>query len=64
MLIQWVARDSRRWAQGRIGPVPTGKETEEAGSAYAERVAVRYNGNMTVDEALGDGPEWKEIVLG
>ncbi|CAK7203184.1 hypothetical protein SEUCBS139899_005915 [Sporothrix eucalyptigena] len=64
MMLEWVTPGQRRWARGQIEALPEGEESDEAGAAYAERVCLSSIAFDDLDEALGGGPEWKEIILG
>jgi hypothetical protein len=56
MLIEWRGENGTTTAMGSIDYV--GKPM------YAERVAIGSIGKEDLKEALGDGPAWKEIILG
>ncbi|CAK7225994.1 hypothetical protein SCUCBS95973_006053 [Sporothrix curviconia] len=72
MMLEWVtpgaggkhSGQNQRWSQGQIGPRQDGEAPVGAWSAYAERVAIACIGFGDLGEALGDGPVWKEIILG
>jgi len=53
MLIDWIATGARL-ATGSVG----------GGEMYAERVAIGSIGKDELKESLGDGPTWKEFILG
>lgn len=54
MLLDWLGKGGARSANGSI----------EGGLAYAERVAIGSIGKEDMNEGLGEGPVWKEIILG
>ncbi|KAH7138762.1 heterokaryon incompatibility protein-domain-containing protein [Dendryphion nanum] len=56
MLLEWVGKESRRTAMGSID--------SPSKPMYAERVAIGSIGKQDLEEALGGGPIWKEIILG
>ncbi|KAF2012898.1 HET-domain-containing protein [Aaosphaeria arxii CBS 175.79] len=56
MLLEWVGNGNLRTALGSIN--------SSDGPMYAERVAIGSIGKHDVEEALGDGLVWKEIILG
>jgi hypothetical protein len=56
LLIEWRGENGAKTATGSIDCV--GKPM------YAERVAIGSIGKEDLKEALGDGPVWKEIILG
>ncbi|ERS98113.1 uncharacterized protein SPSK_05947 [Sporothrix schenckii 1099-18] len=73
MMLEWVTlggdetQDSytyKRWAQGQINAQVEGTDSDSASAAYAERVSLSSIGFDALDEALGDGPKWKEVILG
>ncbi|CAK7214622.1 hypothetical protein SBRCBS47491_002208 [Sporothrix bragantina] len=72
MMLEWVTPgaggiyggQNRRWSQGQVGPLSEDEESVEASSAYAERVAISWIEFGDLNEALGNGPMWKEIILG
>ncbi|OAL36012.1 hypothetical protein AYO20_04673 [Fonsecaea nubica] len=57
MLIEWTDKDGNKTALGSI--TSNGKP-----SMYAERVAIGSVGKTDLNEGLGDGAIWKEIILG
>jgi hypothetical protein len=57
MLLEWVGEKGVRSVTGSI-------ESADKKHAYAERVAIGSIGRHDLIEALGDGPVWKEIILG
>ncbi|KAK0652670.1 heterokaryon incompatibility protein-domain-containing protein [Cercophora newfieldiana] len=54
MLLDWLGKDRVRSAHGSI----------EGGLMYAERVAIGSIGKGDLTEGFGEGPVWKEIILG
>ncbi|KAK0712120.1 heterokaryon incompatibility protein-domain-containing protein, partial [Lasiosphaeris hirsuta] len=54
MLLDWVGKGGVRTAKGAI----------DGGLMYAERVAIGSVGKADLAEGLGEGPVWKEIILG
>ncbi|KAK4233672.1 heterokaryon incompatibility protein-domain-containing protein [Achaetomium macrosporum] len=57
MLIEWRDKNREKSAMGSVS-------YEGKPSMYAERVAIGSVGKTDLKEALGEGPVWKEIVLG
>ncbi|KAF2099789.1 HET-domain-containing protein [Rhizodiscina lignyota] len=56
MLLEWVGENGAKTAMGSI---------DRAGRPmYAERVDIGSIGKKDLKEAFGDGPVWKEIILG
>lgn len=56
MLLEWVGENGARTAMGSIDC--------DNKPMYAERVAIGSIRKQDLKEALGDGPVWKEIILG
>jgi hypothetical protein len=56
MLIEWRGENGTRTAIGSIDCVDK--------PMYAEQVAIASIGKGDLKESLGDGPVWKEIILG
>ncbi|KAI1121539.1 heterokaryon incompatibility protein-domain-containing protein [Nemania abortiva] len=56
MLVEWRDGDGNKMAMGAIG--------QDGNGMYAERVAIGSVGKEDLNEAFGDGPVWKEIILG
>jgi hypothetical protein len=57
MLLEWVGEQGVRSATGSI-------EDADKKHAYAERVAIGSIGKNDLHDASGEGPVWKEIILG
>ncbi|KAH7000936.1 heterokaryon incompatibility protein-domain-containing protein [Ilyonectria destructans] len=57
MLIEWRDKEGGKTTMGSI-------ICDNKPSMYAERVSIGSIGKMDLKEALGDGPVWKEIILG
>jgi hypothetical protein len=57
MLIEWLDNEGGKAAMGSI-------DSDGRPSMYAERIAIGSIGKGDLKEALGDGPVWKEIILG
>lgn len=56
MLLEWIDEEGTRTAIGSI--------TSASRPMYAERVAIGWIRKKGLEDTLGDGPVWKEIILG